>query len=82
MRVKVNIKDKGPNIRQKGKPATSSMGIINSGPIEVNDNTFSNDNEMAEKYTEGQNEKLSENVNVRHPNRNLSKPDIDKPPYN
>lgn len=67
--------DKGPNIKKKGHPSSDA-------PItkEVDLDNLERADEMGEKYTEGPDE-IANNVIHRHPNRNLNKPDIDKPAY-
>lgn len=37
--------------------------------------------ELEEEYTEGEDEQPASNVAQNNPNRNLDKPDIDKPAY-
>jgi hypothetical protein len=69
---------KGPDYKKKGKPA--GRGIEN-GLKDVRIEDLNKEEEMVEKYTDGPFEEPAENINARHPNRNLNKPNIDKPPY-
>lgn len=39
------------------------------------------DEEMRERFEEGQDQDLIKNTKVNNPNRNTDKPDIDKPAY-
>lgn len=71
--------DKGPNLKKKGSP--SSEGIDKAGLKEVHVENLDREQDMAEKYTEGPDEVPAENVYQRHQNRNVNKPDIDKPSY-
>jgi hypothetical protein len=68
---------KGPNYKKKGKP--SGSGVENLKDVGVE--SLDQEQEMVEKYTEGQEETPAENLYTRHKNRNLNKPDIDKPAY-
>lgn len=70
---------KGPNLKKKGKP--SGDGTDKAGLKDAHVELLDKEQEVAEKYTEGQDETPAENIHIRHNNRNLNKPDIDKPPY-
>jgi hypothetical protein len=37
--------------------------------------------ELEDEYTEGEDEQPASNLRQSHPNRNLDKPDLDKPAY-
>lgn len=74
-----NGRDKGPNIKKKGRP--SDTGTDKAGLKDVGVERLDVNDEMAEKYTEGSDELPADNIFSRHPNRNLNKPDIDKPAY-
>lgn len=75
----MNRSSKGPNIAKKGKP--SGPGHERAGLKDVHVERLEDEFEVGDKYTEDGSSEPSENVFVRHPNRNLDKPDIDKPPY-
>jgi hypothetical protein len=72
--------DKGPNYKKKGRPA-GGEGEHQVGLRDVGIDNLEKDQKIAEKYTEGDEEDPAENIQVRHPNQNTDKPDIDKPPY-
>jgi hypothetical protein len=69
---------KGPDIKKKGKP--SGVGVNRAGLKSAKINQLEKVQELSEKYTKGE-DIPAENIPQRHPNRNLDKPDIDKPPY-
>ncbi|HXA01948.1 MAG TPA: hypothetical protein VNW99_08170 [Cytophagaceae bacterium] len=68
---------KGIYITRKGRP--SDPGYEMAGFKDINLETLEMNLEMAEKYTDPESEESL--INERHPNRNLDKPDIDKPRY-
>lgn len=75
----------GHYVPPKGKP--SGNGRESHGPTEAFGGTdLIRDNRMAEKYTDNENERLSKNVPVKHPNRHLHKgedvPEYQGPPDN
>lgn len=71
--------DKEPNYKKKGKPSGGNDPVV--GLRDVHVDQLDQEQEMAQKYTEGPDEEPAENIYQRHPNRNLDKPDIDKPSY-
>ena len=72
-------KDKnGTYIPKKGKP--SGTGTDKAGLKEVDDTKLDIQNEMEDKYLDGP-DTPGANVQERHINRNLNKPDINKPSY-
>lgn len=73
----------GVFVPPKGKP--SGNGRESHGQAEVK-NDIERDNSIAENYTDNENEELSGNVSVKHPNRHLHKgedtPEYQGPPGN
>ena len=76
-RIKSN---KGPDYKKKGKPSGGVADPI-TGLREVQVESLDQEQEIADKYTEGPEQQPASNVHIKHPNRNLNKPEIDKPPY-
>lgn len=70
---------KGPYYKKKGKP--SGVGVDKAGLKDVEVESLHREEEISEKYTQGPDENPAENIHTRHINRNLNKPDIDKPAY-
>lgn len=67
---------KGPHIAKKGQP-TNDISMTKT----LNENhSIEELQEIEDKYTEGEDIPAS-NVKIQHPNRNLNKPQIDKPAY-
>ena len=67
------------SFKSKGKPSgrgTEKAGIKTAGVDHLD-----MDEEIAEKYTDGQDEIPAENLYQRHPNRHYHKTEIDKPSY-
>ncbi|MFN3406086.1 MAG: hypothetical protein ACK40G_18470 [Cytophagaceae bacterium] len=73
MRSKAN--QKGPNIKKRGAPTHDVIGTKT-----VNVENQEELNRLEDEYVKEADETM-ENVYVRHRNRNLDKPDINKPPY-
>ncbi len=63
----------------KGPPA--GVGTDKAGIKEVGVESLHIEEEIVEKYTEGADEHPASTIKVRHKNRNLDKPQIDKPAY-
>ena len=72
--------DKGPNYKKKGKPS-GGEGESVVGLRDVGVDNWDKEKEISDKYTEGPDEQPAENIHIKHPNRNLDKPDINKPAY-
>lgn len=72
--------DKGPDYKKKGKPSGGVSDPV-TGLRDVRVENLEHEQEIADKYTEGPEQEPASNVPLKHPNRNLDKPDIDKPPY-
>jgi hypothetical protein len=69
---------KGEYIAKKGKP--SGPGHYKAQLKEVDSENLEENLNIEEKHTKDA-DVPSENIVLRHPNRNLDKPDIDKPAY-
>jgi hypothetical protein len=69
---------KGKYIAKKGKP--SGPGHVKADIKEVDTNNLKVKEEIEEKYLK-EGDEPSENIPQKHPNRNLDKPDVDKPAY-
>jgi hypothetical protein len=63
----------------KGKP--SGQGKDKAATKEVDPKKLKREEEMRKKYTDKEGNPDPDKVNVKHPNRNTDKPDIDKPAY-
>jgi hypothetical protein len=69
---------KGLYIAKKGKP--SGPGHYKAQLKDVNVEHLNQEQEIEDRYLNEADEP-GENIPQRHPNRNLDKPDIDKPAY-
>jgi hypothetical protein len=69
---------KGQYIAKKGKP--SGPGHEKAGLKEVDHHKIDTLNKVEDEYMDGP-DKPSDAVKELHPNRNLNKTDINKPPY-
>ena len=72
-------KSKQDGGESKGRPA--GEGKSKASTKKVDTENLKRAEEMREKYTDKEGNPDPDKVNVKHPNRNTDKPDIDKPAY-